>query len=236
MLATSELSRKLWAPEACGLAGWQTYGLVGWNPGGETGFPCTGRDFLFCCQDHSLGKASFNQKCWEKLDILFIRKTSTGPLSQTIIKINSKWIKNLNFRTNTKNTRKGTQVMKRQPAQQERRAANQTAKAHTNDTRENLLLGAGDIDLQDWPPGLTWWKERNDFCKLSSDFNTRAVEPMHTCTFTHAHTHIHTIIHVKKMFNLLPYKEQKSQQNSQMSKGLNSHLAKDYIKTDYELM
>lgn len=34
------------------------------------------------------------------------------------------------------------------------------------------------------------------------------------------------------MFNLLPYKEQ----NSQMGKGLNSHLAKDYIKTDYELM
>lgn len=189
MLATSELSRKLWAPEACGLAGWQTYGLVGWNPGGETGFPCTGRDFLFCCQDHSLGKASFNQKCWEKLDILFTRKTSTGPLSQTIIKINSKWIKKLNFRTNTKNTRKETQVMKRQHAQQERRVANQTAEAHTNDTRENLLLGAGDIDLQDWPPGLTWWKERNDFCKLSSDFNTRAVEPMHTCTFTHMHTH-----------------------------------------------
>ena len=56
-------------------------------------------DFWYGCQDHSMGKGqSFQQMVRGKLDI-HMQKNYVGLLPNTINKINTKWIKDLNIRS-----------------------------------------------------------------------------------------------------------------------------------------
>ena len=63
-----------------------------------------------------------------------------------------------------------------------------------------------------WSPGTTWWKERSDLHKTSSDLYIHIITSwMHMPVRTRAHTHTHTHTHTQVFFKNFKFKKNKSQ-------------------------